>query len=301
MKLTRYILIFLFVASCSNQNESNSITPLDKLELNSDLITVATFNIAWLGDSKNDRIARSESDYKKIASVIHDLEADLIGLQEIENQNAIEKILKYLPGYYAMIGSSGGDQNTGIIYHSGLKILSFSEYKPLAIEEGRHRPGFIVSARKGNFDFILMDVHFKSTSRYDDTPEKKDSSYLIRSMQAKLTSNWADSILQYSTEKDIIILGDFNDNPNDIKNSTLDALMDNLNLNFLTGSLKSCKSEFWSSIDHIVISKSIESRLILNSTGIYNIYSAYTEPEAEMISDHCPVFTKFDVLVKDND
>ena len=49
---------------------------------NKDTVTLGTFNIAWLGDGENDREKRSESDYERIAAIIKDMNADVIGLQE---------------------------------------------------------------------------------------------------------------------------------------------------------------------------------------------------------------------------
>lgn len=268
----------------------------------SDIIRVGTFNMEWLGDGINDRIARTEEDYKRIAEVIESLQFDILGIQEIENSTAVQKVLKYLPGYqFILCEDANNKQNVGFIYHKGIEINNSMIYRNTVIEKDRTRPAMILSAKKGNFDFIIMVVHLKSTSRYDDTKEKREESYNIRTEQSRVISLWADSVLRFSKEQDIIIVGDFNDTPVRKKNNTLYWLSENPNLVFLTDSLKSCKYRTWYVIDHIVVSKSALNRYQKNSLFIFNLYDSYGSQIAETISDHCPITADFEVISPDND
>ncbi len=264
-------------------------------------VTIGTFNIEWLGDAVDDRVPRSVKDYELIAEFIQRSGADIMGLQEIENEKALEIVLRFLPGWSYKLGSNGGKQNLGVIYKEDIEIESLGEYMSVSVVENKTRPGFIVKAKKGNFDWIMMVVHFKSTSRYDDTPEKKLESYRIRSDQAEVVDNWVDSVLAAGSEDDVIIVGDFNDNPVREKTHTLDSLVFNEHLNFVTTDLKSCKYRFWKVIDHIVISDAAQKRMIKDSEKVMDIYSALPKSQAEKVSDHCPVAAKFDTKMPDND
>ena len=264
-------------------------------------VTIGTFNIAWLGDGRNDRIKRTAKDYKKIAEHIQHTGADILGLQEIENEKAMEKLLKYLPDYSYVLSETGSAQKVGFIYKNDVIVSNPVEYMPLAIKKNRQRPGLIIRAQKGNFDWIMMVVHYKSTSRYDNTPELKERSREIRKQQADITAAWADSLLKDSDEKDIIIVGDFNDTPTRTKNPTLTNLQNNSSLFIHTGRLKSCKHKAWYSIDHIICSQSANERYIYNSEFIYNIYSSESAETAKNISDHCPVIMVFETESPDND
>jgi predicted extracellular nuclease len=176
-----------------------------------------------------------------------------------------------------------------------------SNYEPIAVEKNTTRPGAIFSLKSGNFDAYLMLVHFKSTSRYDSTEYLEEKSRKLRTEQAKVLNNWIDSMLNFSGEKDIFVLGDFNDYPSRKNNPTLTSLLDNKNIEFLTFDMKSCKFEYLGSIDHIVITNNIKNRYLANSLRMYDINSAFTDAEVENISDHCPVLATFNIQLKDDD
>ncbi|NLO18721.1 MAG: hypothetical protein GX121_02410 [Ignavibacteria bacterium] len=258
-----------------------------------DYLVLGTFNVEWLGDGVNDRVKRSESDYKNIAELILDTESDIIGLQEVENDEAILRLLKYLPDYKAIVSSGGNQQKVAFLYNSSLQIKDWSEYSELAIEGNRTRPGLVLSVQKKNFKCAVMVVHLKSTSRYDDTKEKKERSQNLRESQAQVISNWADSMIANNIEKNLVILGDFNDTPTRKINPTLKPLMDNKSLFFLTTSLKSCKYPTWYVIDHVLISESMKRHYEENSVFFYDFRSKFSDLSLKMISDHCPITARF--------
>lgn len=266
-----------------------------------DRLTVGTFNVEWLGDGHNDREKRDEEDYRAIADVIRDTGADVLGLEEIENIEAINRVLKYLPDYKAFIGSGGRAQNVGLLYNSSVDVRIEGEYSPIAIEAGRNRPGLVAHCRKGNFDWIMMVVHLKSTSRYDSTEQLRKASYLTRSQQAEKIVFWADSIRKSGAEQDVIIVGDFNDFPLRKTNPTLLPILADASLEFLTVNMSSCKYENMKSIDQILVSSSAKSRFYTGSERMVNFQAALPKKQASKISDHCPVTCQFDILKPDND
>ncbi len=296
--MRKYISIlfpFLFLANTACYNQS------DNVSTNTDFLTIGTFNIAWLGDGENDMIKRTEGDYQRLAEVIISTKADILALQEIENEDAMRKLTNYLPGYEFVIDDSGGNQNLAFLYKTDIEIISSRIYRPIAVINNRTRPGFIIEARKDKFDFIAMTVHFKSTSRYDDTNEKRAESRQIRKQQAEIASRWVDSVLAGGAEKDLILLGDMNDYPMRKNNNTLDVLAADSNITFLTSSLKSCKFVILPGIDHIIVTNSAAERYQQNSLRLYDLYSAYNSGEVKKLSDHCPVLVMFDATSKDND
>lgn len=264
-------------------------------------VKIGTFNIAWLGDGIKDNIQRSESDYQRIANIISQINPDILGLEEIENAKAIERIIKYLPSYNYFISENGSKQNLCFIYKKGLEVNYKGLYFPLAVDTTNTRPGAILEAKKGNFDWIILAVHLKSTSRYDSTPELKDISRNLRLEQAKIIVKWADSILAEGKEQDLIILGDFNDTPKRQKFPSLTPILNSNSLFFLTDELKSCRFKNWYSIDHIIVSYSAKNRFIENSEFMFDFNSSLNDIEVEKISDHCPVTVRFDVISPDND
>lgn len=261
---------------------------------------IGTFNIAWLGDGTGDNIKRTEYHYEKIARIIEALEADVLALQEIENEAALERILKYLPGYTCFISADKNEQqNVAFLVKESVTVQGKRILHETEVAADTTRKGLLISVRKGNLDMTLICVHLKSTSRYDDTPEKRMMSFALRERQAAALNRMADSLLSTS-EKDIVILGDFNDNPLKKKHN-LGPLSDNASFSFITKDLPSCKSPIWKSIDHMVCSAGMNARLMANSLFVYDLKSAVADKELDKISDHCPVTAGFLIPAVDND
>jgi hypothetical protein len=290
--ILKLFLLLLILGSCKEKQDTPSL---------GDKVTIGTFNMEWLGDGINDRKDRTEDDYRRIADVITNSGIDVIGVQEIENAAALERVIKYLPDFDFILGKGGKAQKVGIIYRKNISVISLGDYQPIEVAVNRTRPGLVAQCKAGNFDWIMMVVHLKSTSRFDDTEDKREESLVLRSQQAAAVRKWADSTLNYSDEKDIIIVGDFNDSPIPKKNPTLEPLLLSSDFKFLTADLKSCKYKNLPLIDHIVASNSACRRMIDNSTGLYNFYPTMSKELQKSISDHCPVFTVFDITAPDND
>ena len=292
MKLKQLLLFFIiFILFYACKKEEPQFTPLK----------IGTFNIAWLGDGLRDRIDREPEDYKLIAEVILASDMDVIGLQEIENRKALDILLKYLHGYDYHIGQTGKSQKLAVLYKKHLDIQYIGEYMPVAVVDNRTRPGLIIEGKKGNFDWIMMVVHFKASSRWDNTPKKKKYSIATRKRQAEMVNSWVNSVLAKGEEQDIFIVGDFNDTPRRKKNNTLKSLSSNKHLHFLTTDMKSCKYKKLYVIDHVVASTSAMNRFQEDSERLMHLYSMYDKTVAKRISDHCPVMTIFEVESPDND
>lgn len=270
------------------------------VEFAPDIITISTFNVEWLGDGIQDTKERASWDYKNLAKVISIINADIVALQEVENEKAIQKVLDYLDGYNYFVAEGYGKQNLAILYNNNIELKIVDIYKPLIVEENRTRPGLLIYAKKGNFDFYLMNVHLKSTSSFDDTEELRQKSYELRQKQAMVLNQFLDSILTSQSDRDIFFVGDMNDNPNR-KNSNIKFFADDPKVLFLTSYLRSCKNPNWDNIDHIAITPNIEPRLIKTSIRQVNTYELFKPSQAEKISDHCPVVISFDVTLPDND
>ncbi len=291
IKTILQLLIFVIFVSCSNAGTDNS-----------DSIHIATFNVEWLGDGIDDTKPRTQEDYARMADVILATKAEVIGLQEVENETAMKYLLQFLPEFDYYIANDDYRQRNAVLIKKTVTVLEHKNFNDLIVKENRTRPGLLLNLKKNNFDFNLMVVHFKSTSRFDSTDEMKFESYELRYKQALVLDKWVENTLNTSNEKDLIIMGDFNDNPKNKKpRGNLDALIENTNISFLTTDLTSCKNAKWNVIDHIIISNSVKNRYFENSVHLYDTYSAYTHDEVKLISDHCPVIATFDTKMPDND
>jgi predicted extracellular nuclease len=284
------------------QTQSQSAgDPVQVLPSDPSSVKVGTFNVAWLGDGVRDRTDRTEEDYRTIADVIAQSNPDVLGIEEIENGAAVERVLKYLPGYKYFVGKKGAAQNVGVLFKNEITVTPVGEYMPVSVRPGRTRPGYVVNCKKGNFDWLMMTVHFKSTSRYDSTAEMRTEARQLRMEQAEAVSRWADSLFKNGREKDLIIVGDMNDFPRRKANASLTPMLANSNLEFLTYDTRSCWKGALYAIDQVVVSKSAKARFKTGSEQLYNFNSSLTKKQAQKVSDHCPVMVQFDVTAKDND
>lgn len=266
-----------------------------------DQVTVGTFNVEWLGDGVEDMKSRSDDDYRRIADVIDRTGADVLGIQEVENAAALGRVLRHLPDFTGFIADVGIKQNVGVIYRKGLDVRQVGLYTPLTVGIDRLRPGLILSCRKDDFDWIMMVVHLKSTSRADSTDELRDESRRLRGKQAAMLRSWADSVLRADAENDILIVGDLNDFPGRRENATLGPLLASKEMTFLTGALRSCRNPNWYAIDHVIASRSAQQRFVAGSETVNDMRSYLDARELSGVSDHCPVTVRFSTAEPDND
>ncbi|GBD06969.1 hypothetical protein HRbin21_00778 [bacterium HR21] len=295
--LTRFsCLVFFGLAVTACQPVRQQSQPLS-------VLTLGTFNIEWLGDGLRDRNPRTEEELQQLAELIRQTGVDILGLQEVENERALQRLLRYLPEFTGAVGSLGGQQNVGLLYRRdrSLVVRILGEYTPLIVQPGRTRPGLLAYCRAGNADFYLMVVHLKSTSRYDSTNELRELSRQLRLRQAHQLVRWVDSLLAAGPEQDVVIVGDFNDTPRRRQYPTLTPLLEYPGVEFLTADLRSCRYERAYTIDHLVVSRSFRQRYIAGSAHVVNFYARYPFPQAERLSDHCPVVAQFDIAAPDND
>jgi endonuclease/exonuclease/phosphatase family metal-dependent hydrolase len=256
-------------------------------------VVVGTFNIEWLGDGVEDRMPRTDQQYLAIADIVIKSGADVLAVQEVENQAALAKITRYLSGYQGALSTSGGDQRVGVLYRAGTTVRVLGDYTPLQLDApNRLRPGLLLECRKGAFQWLQLCVHLKSTSRYDSTPALADESRVLRRRQVEVLKKFMDSVIAAGEETEVMITGDFNDYPARRSNATLEPLEDG-SVVFLTRELSSCANAKWHVIDHVVASPQAALRYISGSERVEN-HTAYLDKEtSEAVSDHCPVVVAF--------
>jgi len=286
MKKTYYLLLLisLLLISCNEKISTST---------NNEYLIIGTFNIEWLGDGIEDNKPRTVEDIKKIADIISSSGMEIIAVQEIENEDALQKIVSQMSNFKFKVANQSGKQKLGIIYKDYITVNEIGEYEPLSLE-GKTRSGYIVEIQKNDYKLLMLNVHLKATSRFDSTEQLRIESRMMRHAQAEIISNWADSVINIAGKKELTVLGDFNCYPTKVNNRTLVPIIENENLHFLTSELRSCKNPlYWFLIDHIVVSTETLKRYSPNSVFIYDFHSMFSEEEAERISDHCPVTVEF--------
>ncbi len=165
-------------------------------------VKIATYNIYFLDDG-----IREERE-QNLQRVIRELDADIIGFQEINNPAALENIL---PEEYeiAMVDDPDEVQDLALAVRPPFRIESYRHVFPdpdyndafprsrdlLQVEVGNH-----------NLEFVVLVHHAKSRRggrSHTDPRREAASKHIVAYIKKNL-----------SGEK-IILLGDFNDNPDD--------------------------------------------------------------------------------------
>lgn len=176
-------------------------------------VEIGTFNMEWLGSKEK---PRSDKDYKMLAQVIQDSGVEVMGVQEIADEKALQKVVSNLPGFDYILGTTGirddgRKQFIGIIYNaervkcdkSSAMELKEAQIADLMGDDHLRAP-LIVDMKADNFSFTLMNLHLKS--KRGDTPKVN-----LRDEQAKIINKWMKDQIAAGKDKDIIVVGDCND------------------------------------------------------------------------------------------
>ena len=165
-------------------------------------LKVATYNIFFLDEGI------SQERKENLQTVIQKLNADIIGFQEIKNPAALENIL---PKDYsiAMIDDTTEVQEVAMAVRSPLKIISYKYIFPDSIyDEAFPRSRDLLQVEVDGYgkEFVCLVNHFKS--RYGGRVETDRR-------RCEATSMIVEYIRQNLMDKNVIILADFNDDPDD--------------------------------------------------------------------------------------
>jgi endonuclease/exonuclease/phosphatase family metal-dependent hydrolase len=305
--LTMCISLFLVFTSQGFSTRA-ATADLPDLCAGASCIQVGTFNIEWLGTTDTGKHAhRSSLVINQIADLIATtLDLEVVVLEEInadsEEYEQLETALG-THGYKLSSGNTGGEQRVVIAYDddevdligeiSELDVRSSFNLGGGCSSGGLRRP-LSANFRAGNFDFMLVGVHFKSQlgGNCSDRVRKEQSKDLIAKVDESIAS---------SGEKDVIIAGDFNATSDD---SSLSPLLLNTGFRDLTkpsrrasgsNSISYLKEPFQEIIDHLLVRSSDTTEWINKSTFIFNPPSNPTQLSKYLkhVSDHAPTWASF--------
>lgn len=179
-----------------------SVILLLSLSLAAQTVRIATYNIFFLDDGI------SAERKANLQAVLKDLDADIIAFQEINNPAAMENILgeQYR---IAMIDDPGEVQEVALAARLPFRILSLQYVftdKYYDFEFPRVRDLLQVVVEGHGYEFVFLVHHAKSRrgGRYQTGRQREGAAKLmVKYIQSELAG------------KNVILLGDFNDNPDD--------------------------------------------------------------------------------------
>ncbi len=191
------------------QNETPGTLPAaPAARLASGQAAIGSFNVKWFGtEGPNPRV---ENDVRDIAQVIKNTDAALLGLEEIGDTAMMDRLLRYLPGYKYLLGTSGRGQKCAMLWDTGRASVGRAAEWPdvnagLTKSDGSLRAPLVAQARVGAFDFLFVVIHSKAMF---DAKSMRTRREQHRRLRARL-----DEWVRNNGDKDVIVVGDFNDFP----------------------------------------------------------------------------------------
>ncbi|WP_346861697.1 endonuclease/exonuclease/phosphatase family protein [uncultured Draconibacterium sp.] len=281
------ILLFLFLNTRAQKND---------LEY-----SVLFYNVENLFDVENDSLTNDDEftfegerhwNYKKLSNKLQNTAKAivgssgwelpvLIGLCEIENRYVLEKLVNetsLTPADYKIIHKESPDSrgiDVALLYQSDLFYPLKYEYYPFVQNNNKilnTREILYVEGVVDGIDTLHVFVNHWP-SRYSGVMETRD----LRNEAAQLLRSKIDLLLNENINSKVIILGDFNDQPNDesirkylnsefLDNKVLNTQLYNLSGEWIgnnTGTLK--YQSQWFIFDQIIVS----GALLTSATGLY--------------------------------
>ena len=249
-------------------------------------VRLATWNLKKFSE-------RARPDLATIASLIRSHNFDLIAIQEVQQQGqSVQRLRMTLgePWRHVVSEQTGNNERFAFLYRSDvIETLSDPAFITSAESVNFDRVPYAGTFRAGQFDFTLLTVH----SWYGDA-----NFNARRQQETQALARVCESFLATSAEKDVIVLGDFNEFRTGGNLHYLAAL-NFLPVNFTPTNLSSTEV-----YDNILLNRG-HTREFTNITGVLMFDETHFTNDdkraADDISDHRPVFADFHTMLPDDD
>ena len=256
-----------------------------------DTLKITAWNIEHLRDETREPPSRrTGGDYQRLQQHAQRLGADVIAVQEVENERALARVFD--PARYNFFVSNRNDTlRTGFAVRKSISVKRHPDLRSLNTS-GRLRHGVDVEISIGGRHIRLLSVHLKAFCFMDSVaaPQKSDCKKLAKQIPA--LERWIDDRAAEGTP--LVVLGDFNrrfDAPDeDFWPLIDDRDPEQLRLFRVTEgvSAKCNGGKYPVFIDHIVYDRLIARWIVPGSFEEL----VYTGPS---LSDHCPISVTLDV------
>jgi endonuclease/exonuclease/phosphatase family metal-dependent hydrolase len=186
---------------------------------------IATWNLEWLVSTETSHrarracdagkraampcnaahsLARDSADWARLAAHARRVNADIFAFQEVENEQAAQRVFK---GYEICMPKGGSLQKTGFAIRPGLGFTCLGAYEALSIG-GRERPGTAADLHLGPRGSLrLLSIHLKSGCADEALDSSRSNCRRLRAQAAAL-QDWIQT--QAAANQTFVLLGDFN-------------------------------------------------------------------------------------------
>jgi endonuclease/exonuclease/phosphatase family metal-dependent hydrolase len=256
---------------------------------NTSIIRIATWNLRKFSERQG--AGQYPPDLVEIASIIKSARFDLIAIQEVQREGqVVEKLRRQLnePWRHVVSDRTGNNERYAFLYRADRVDMVDGSAKLILGPETAvfDRAPFTANFRAGQFDFVLLTVHLSYTD------------HARRASEATALAALARRIVDGSAEKDLIVLGDFNEQ-HQRQNLPLFERQGWTRLNRDATNLSSTET-----YDNLLI----DPRFTKEWTGIAGTwrfdeldYANDDKLATEFVSDHRPAWAEFSTAGPDDD
>ncbi|HYE17310.1 MAG TPA: endonuclease/exonuclease/phosphatase family protein [Tepidisphaeraceae bacterium] len=254
-------------------------------------IRVATWNLRKFAD--RDKPGQHPPDLLTIARIIKDAQFDVLAIQEVQAAGppTLQKLRRQLnePWRHAVTAVTGNNERYGFLYRADRVELLEEPRLYDGPEAGVFdRVPAIAKFRAGQFDFVLLTAHLWYGDKANNSRRRAEAAALLRIAQQ----------LAAGPEKDVIVLGDFNEMRASGNLPQFEAA-GFAKLNAEPTNLGSTEV-----YDNVLIDRR-PTREFAGAAGVIRFDELYTAGDdkraAEEISDHRPVWAQFMTAGPDDD
>ena len=288
----RTILLLLTITffSCSKNLSQPSFTFGD-----SSTLDIITWNIEYF--------PKNSSTINTIVPIIEDLNVDILALQEITNEEAFITLANDLGEFWTGYRSENSDYGEPAFLINTLEIeienepyQILDEYSNYPENYFTYREPYVLEFSHKEISYVVINIHYKccgdgEINFYDENDEE------YRRYQSSVLLE--EYIRDHFENKNIILLGDFNDHLSDINTH-------NVFMPFLNNQTKYEFTDYYievdndisffsyptwpSHLDHILISNELFNNVLLSKTiRVEDQMPNGWEDYEQFISDHRPV------------
>ena len=258
-------------------------------------IKIATWNIEHLRDSPGEgRNPRTEADFRLLARYAALLDADVVAIQEVENEAALRRVFDAAL-YQFFLSERSHVQRTAFAVRRSIAVRRHADLQALNVTGGL-RHGVDVEITVNGESIRLLAVHLKSFCFDGPLFSSNDSDCRKLARQVPVLEQWIDARAAEGTP--FVVLGDFNRRfdatGDEFWREIDDGDPEGLDLHRATeGATSECRGGTYPRyIDHIVYDQPVAKWLVPGSFEQL-VYAA--SDEAQGLSDHCPIAVTLDV------
>jgi endonuclease/exonuclease/phosphatase family metal-dependent hydrolase len=306
----RYVFLLLvfsvlfYLLGCNRRiNSPEEINSIDSVDVDIPVFgTDSTLDIVTWNIQNFPKLGQET--VTEVAAIMKTLNADVYGIEEIEDTTSFRQLLNLLPAYggtYSLdIYFDGSYQKTGVIYKKN--VVTISDKRMLFTNDSYSFPRpplqvYIASqSNLRSFDFTFIVLHLKASGGEDNEARRRSACEKLK--------NYLDIEIAGSADKDYIAVGDWNDELDDptADNVFLAFLNDPIDYTFLTAPFASDPNNnatyiggTKSVIDQILISAGARQQYDTGSTRVIKV-DQYLASYVYEVSDHRPVGANFPVF-----